>query len=51
MKCKILETPIRTKKAEPIINERLAGNSHLNIKFIQELVVGNMLRIRYYYKD
>jgi len=52
MKCKIIETPLKPNKAEPVINEWLAAHSHLNIKFVQETMIGaKTLRATYYYEE
>jgi hypothetical protein len=52
MKCKIIETPLRPNKAEPVINEWLAAHSHLKIKFVQETMIGaKSMRATYYYEE
>ena len=52
MKCKIIDTPAKAKKAEPEVNEWLAAHSHLNIKFIQETIIGpSTVRVTYYYEE
>lgn len=52
MQCIIIDCPLNPKKAEPIINEWLAAHSHLNIKFIQETMIGaKSMRVTYYYEE
>jgi len=52
MKCIIIETSTKGKKAEPVINEWLAANSHLNIKFVQETISGaSTVRTTFYYEE
>ena len=52
MKCKIIECPFKPSKAEPIINEWLATHSQLNIKLIQETIIGQYkMRVTFYYEE
>jgi len=52
MKCKIIDTPLKPSKAEPIINEWLAAHSHITIKFVQETMIGaKSMRATYYYEE
>ncbi|MBY9013807.1 MAG: hypothetical protein KGD70_15650 [Candidatus Lokiarchaeota archaeon] len=52
MQCKIIECPLKPKKAEPVINEWLAANSNIKIKFVQEPMIGaTTLRATYYYEE
>jgi len=52
MKCKIIECPLKPQKAEPVINEWLAAHSNIQIKFIQETMIGaTKMRATYYYEE
>jgi len=52
MKCKIIDTPLKPNKAEPVINEWLAAHSHVTIKFVQETMIGaKSMRATYYYEE
>jgi hypothetical protein len=52
MKCEIIDTPAEAKKAEVVVNEWLAAHSHLNIKLVQETIIGQWtVRISFYYEE
>lgn len=51
MKCKCVVFPLKEEKAEPKINEWLAENSNLNIKFVSQAIVDGRRRVCYYYED
>lgn len=51
MKCKCVVFPLKEEKAEPKINEWLANNSNLNIKFVNQAIVDGRRRVTYYYED
>jgi len=50
MQCKVVQFPLKNEKAETKINEWLANNSDLNIKFITENMVNAIRRVVFYYE-
>ena len=51
MKCAMIEAAMKPTKGEPKVNEWLAQNSNISIKFINENIVNGIRRISIYYED